>query len=96
MRMICSLAFAGVLLSSSALAQVTSIETNNPMPKGSANDSDKIVCEAIQPTGSRLGKRKICMSVAEWRELRRDHRDGVEGLQRQGTSVGCPNGAASC
>ena len=96
MRKICSLAFAGMLLSSSALAQVTSIETNNPMPKGSTGDSSKIACEVVQPTGSRLGRRKICMTVAEWQELRRDHREGLEGVQRQGTSVGCPNGAASC
>jgi len=69
-----------LLASSPALAQVTSISTNNPAPKG--QDLNKIVCEVDQTTGSRLGARKVCKTVLEWQQMRTEQREHVEGVQR--------------
>ncbi len=89
-----ALLFATLLLSSSAFAQVATIEAANAGPRG--QNLDKVVCEEISRTGTRLDTRKVCMTILQWQQLRRDHREGVEAIQRQGTSVGCPDGVASC
>jgi 3-oxoacyl-ACP reductase-like protein len=44
-------------------------------------DLDKVVCEKQDKTGSRLGARKICMTVAQWLEFRRDEQDQLQHLQ---------------
>jgi len=69
-----------LLASSPALAQVTSVATNNPAPKG--QDLNKIVCEVDQTTGSRLGAHKVCKTVLEWQQMRSEQREHVEGVQR--------------
>lgn len=94
MRKSVALFFAALVVSSSAFAQVTSLESDNGGPRG--QDVNKVVCEEISRTGTRLDTRKVCKTVFEWQRLRRDHREGVETIQRQGTSVGCPNGVATC
>jgi hypothetical protein len=34
----------------------------------------------------------VCKTALEWKELTTAHRQGVEELQRMGTSVGCQEG----
>lgn len=95
MKKLHTLAFAASLVSSSAFAQVTSMEAENPAPKSvSSQDLNKIVCEVDSTTGTRLDNHKVCKTVLEWQELRRAHREQLEGVQRQGTSVGCQEGQA--
>lgn len=79
-----------LLASTPALAQVTSMATNNPAPKG-GQDLNKIVCEVDQPTGSRLGAHKVCKTVLEWQQMRREQRESVEGVQRN-SNTGKPAG----
>lgn len=45
-------------------------------------DLDKIVCEKQEKTGSRLAARKICLTVAQWLEFRRDEQDQLQHLQQ--------------
>jgi hypothetical protein len=86
---------AAVLIGSTpAAAQVTRIETNNPAPK--LGNPDRIVCEVDQTTGTRLGATKVCKTVLEWQQMRTEHRETVEQFQRMNTSVGCPDGQATC
>jgi hypothetical protein len=92
MKKAASLIFAASLVSSSAIAQVTSLEAANPARKGGSQDLDKIVCEVAQTTGTRLGAHKVCKTVLEWQQQRTWHRQGVEEIQRMGTSVGCQEG----
>jgi len=70
-----------LLASTPAFAQVTSITTNNPAPKG-GQDLNKIVCEVDQTTGSRLGARKVCKTVLEWQQGRQEQRGDLEKIQR--------------
>jgi invasion protein IalB len=65
---------------STAGAQVSSIQTSNPAPK--TGKPDKIVCETEEKTGSRLGARRVCLTVAQWAEKRREHREATEKVQR--------------
>jgi hypothetical protein len=73
-----------------AFAQVTSLQGSNPAPKG--QDLNRIVCEVEETTGTRLGARKVCKTVLEWQQMRREQRETVEKFQQQNTSTGIPAG----
>jgi hypothetical protein len=45
------------------------------------DDPNEMVCERQEVIGSRLAKRKICMTRQEWTEQRRDDRNTVERHQ---------------
>jgi len=81
---------AMLLVSTAAAAQVTSMEANNPRPKG--HDPSRMVCELEQTTGTRLGARTVCKTVLEWQQLRSEHRDTVDAFEQRNTSVGCQTG----
>lgn len=44
-------------------------------------DPNQVVCETIRETGSRLNVNRICMTNAQWRELRRQTREDVDRAQ---------------
>jgi hypothetical protein len=82
------LAVAALLLSAAAPAQViTSYRTNNPAPI--RGDPNKIVCQKEETIGTRLGAKKVCMTVAEWQARQAADRDQTERVQ-SGTRV-CAN-----
>ena len=91
MKTVSILILAASAMSSAATAQVTSIGTANPAPKGGKQDLDKIVCEVTETTGTRLGARKVCKTVLEWQQLRNDVLSGVQKVQQQATSTGIPS-----
>jgi hypothetical protein len=78
------------LIATPATAQVTSLEASNQTLK--KGDPNRIVCEREETLGTRLGAHKVCLTVAEWNEKRREHRETVESIQHFGTSVGCQEG----
>ena len=67
---------------SPAAAQVITIETANPAPKQVTGDLNKMICERVERTGSRLEIDKVCMTAAEWKEHRQGQREDVEKVQR--------------
>jgi len=89
-KILCS-ALAALTMSASAYAQVSTVQSATPLPKTNA-DPNKLICQAFETTGTRLGRRTVCKTALEWRELTAQHREGVEQLQRMGTSVGCQEG----
>ena len=79
-----------LLATAPAFAQVSSIATGNPASKG--QDSNRMICEIEQTTGTRLGARKVCKTAAEWMQMKREHRENLEKVQQQATSTGIPQG----
>ena len=77
------------LASAPALAQTTSIASNNPAPK--SGDPNRIICEVDQPIGSRLGAHKVCKTALQWQQQREEHRESIERIQ-QNSNVGKPGG----
>lgn len=69
--------FAGAV-PSSALAQ---------SPKASADPNAK-VCETVSQLGSRLSKKKVCATRAEWAEMKRQDREVIDHAQRA-AQIGC-------
>jgi len=84
------LAAAALVLSTPAAAQITVMQSNNPAPiKG---DPNRMVCEVDQTIGTRLGARKVCKTVAEWQQLKSEHRETVDDWQRTMTANPKPVG----
>ena len=73
---------AAVLLAAApAVAQVTTIESANSIPVRSA-DPNKIVCETIERTGSRLQKERVCLTAQQWLDRKYGHRADLEKIQQ--------------
>ena len=41
-----------------------------------------MICRSMAETGSRLKSRKVCMTKAEWAEVRRQQRESIEKGQK--------------
>ena len=53
-----------------------------------ARDPNSKVCETVSQVGSRLSKKKICATRAEWAEMKRQDREVVDQVQRA-AQIGC-------
>ncbi|SFP22182.1 hypothetical protein [Qipengyuania nanhaisediminis] len=49
-----------------------------------ASDTEEVVCRRIKVTGSRVRKKRICMTVAQWEDHGRMSRDGATKMQEAG------------
>lgn len=81
------LASVAILIPASAAAQaITSYTTDRPaLLKG---DSNKIVCKSEETIGTRLGAKKVCLTVAEWNNLQREQRERTERIQSSVCELG--------
>ena len=67
---------AALLFSGTALAEEST--------QGTPAKKDKLICVDQTPTGSRLNKKRVCMTQTEWTNYRRQMREDVEkGQMRQ-------------
>jgi hypothetical protein len=73
------------LPSAAAPASPNGQQPAQPTNAGKNDDPNRIICEKVQETGSRLNTRKTCMTAAQWVEQRRRDREAVEEAQRQRT-----------
>jgi hypothetical protein len=62
--------------------------------KAQAHDPNAKVCETVSQVGSRLSKKKICATRAEWAEMKRNDREVVDQAQRA-AQIGCSISPAS-
>ena len=51
-------------------------------PTASATNPNEKICEGIVPLGSRLAKKTVCATRAEWEERRRLDREAIEQAQK--------------
>jgi hypothetical protein len=68
-------------------ASMAMVSTHAPIaaqapPSSPAADPNEKVCENIVAIGSRLAKKRVCASRAEWEERRRLDREAVESAQK--------------
>lgn len=61
------------------IAQATQVPANQRSEN--TGDPNEIVCEKQEILGSRLGKKKVCMTRAQWAELKRQDRQDIEKVQ---------------
>lgn len=74
----------GVLLTQSLAVAATPHQA--PAPPSASSDADEVVCEKQTSIGSRLAKKRKCLTRAQWAQERLTHRQAVEGVQRGGSS----------
>jgi hypothetical protein len=63
-------------------------------PKPDADSGkDIVVCRDVPPpTGTRLGKRHICMTQQRWDDLQKNTERAIDRVQQRGTQAGNPSG----
>ena len=75
------IAVAGI--SVQAVAQQPASQASAPAAQpAKPSGDDKIVCEREEQIGSRLGARKVCMTVRQWAEKARLERQDLEKVQQ--------------
>ncbi len=76
-----------LMISSAAAAQtVTPYKIQEAAPaKAGAN---KMVCKRQETIGTRLGAKKVCLTVSEWDERAKNDRERTEHLQSGTCQVG--------
>ena len=72
-------AAAALLVATSASAQVTSYRTN--IPPSVVGEPDKIDCKKEEKIGTRLGAKKVCLTVREWHHRHLADREQTELIQ---------------
>jgi hypothetical protein len=72
------LALGALALATPAVAQQSLVSDRPAAKKG---DSTTLVCEVSETIGTRLGRRKICLTVQQWNDKHNDHRDFAESIQ---------------
>jgi hypothetical protein len=50
--------------------------------RGNQSDLDKVVCKAQDTLGTRLGAKKVCMTVAQWQAYEDDVKDQTRRIQQ--------------
>lgn len=60
--------------------------------KVQANPLDKVVCRTEEGLGSRLNKKKVCMSLRDWKEQADDARNATERMQQMHADQMKPDG----
>jgi hypothetical protein len=82
-----------------ALAATAPAETV-AAPAANAADPNEKICENMAQIGSRLAKRRVCATRAEWAERRLQDRQDAEKIQRSITGSTCAavrtNGSSTC
>lgn len=75
---------AAAAFSVQAVAQQPATQTSTPAAaqRGKSSADDRMVCEREEQIGSRLGARKVCMTVRQWAEKARLERQDVEKVQQ--------------
>jgi hypothetical protein len=65
-----------------ALLAIGPSAPDRPSPAASgAAKADRLVCLDLAETGSRLARRRVCMTRGAWAEFRRLQRDELERMQ---------------
>lgn len=72
---------AGVSLATPAAAQTT-LQPQPIVVSTEKAEVNRIVCKQEIPIGSRLGAKKVCLSVKEWQDRANEDRDQTERVQQ--------------
>ena len=88
-----TLVLAASLAAPTAIAQPAPAPV--PAPAPAQRDPNEKVCETVSQVGSRLSQKKVCATRAEWAAMRKDQKETVEHMQRQGMMACNPSASPS-
>ena len=69
--------------SSSAFAQQTEPMQNSAAATAKPADPNEVICEKQGETGSRLATKRVCMTRAQWADIKSQDRQETERVQVQ-------------
>jgi invasion protein IalB len=77
------IAIAGAFLGANAAPVAAQAPAPTPpvQMKGKDTDPNKVVCETQSVVGSRLATRRVCMTRAQWADLRSQDRQEIDKVQ---------------
>lgn len=75
-------------LAATVLILAAMVPAAAPAQTQAPRDPNEKVCETVSQVGSRLSKKKICATRAEWAEMRRADREIIDNAQRS-ANIGC-------
>jgi invasion protein IalB len=76
-------ASSGALLFAAAPALAQTQAANQPAPAAKDKDPNRIICQRVEETGSRVAAKKVCMTAQQWEEKRRADREYLEDAQQR-------------
>jgi hypothetical protein len=89
-----------MLLDLVALAVVAADPTAAPATPAPSADPNEKICENAAQIGSRLAKKRVCATRADWAQRRLQDRQDAEYIQRGITTATCTaaktNGSQTC
>ena len=65
-----------------AVPAAAQVATSKPAKDPAKDDLNRVICEREEVTGTRLGAHRVCLTVLQWQEKRREHRESTERVQR--------------
>ena len=71
------------LLVSSLPAWAQSQPAVSGTPAAKPNPAERVICKTIEEIGSRLGGKRVCMTVSQWQEHTQRDREATEEFQRK-------------
>jgi hypothetical protein len=74
--------FAPLIAALSLIAIPAPLFAQAAPASSAAGDPNERICESIIPVGTRLAKKRVCATRAEWEERRRLDRQAVEQAQK--------------
>lgn len=76
-------ATSGALLFAAPPVLAQAQANGQPAPASKDKDPNRIICQKIEETGSRVASKKVCMSAQQWEEKRRGDREYLEDAQQR-------------
>ncbi|HEX6661200.1 MAG TPA: hypothetical protein VF067_04960 [Sphingomicrobium sp.] len=73
----------GALLFAAVPAPAQTQTAAQPAAAPKDKDPNRIICQRIEETGSRVAAKKVCMTAQQWEEKRRTDREYVEDAQQR-------------
>ena len=75
-----------LLLAGLCLGMSLSAVAADTPPASAPSDDDKIVCKRYQETGSRVRRKEICKTRAEWRAEQEGAKEFMKDVERRGST----------
>jgi len=81
-----------IAATSPAIAQAPASQPQPQVAQTAKDPLDKIVCRTEEGLGSRLNKKRVCMSLRDWKEQAEAARDETQRMQQMHADQMKPDG----
>jgi invasion protein IalB len=75
------LVFAVVAITAAPVLAQSQQPSSTPSQTAAPTVNDRVICERVEETGSRLASKRVCMTSQQWAEKRQRDREATERVQ---------------